>query len=89
MVPVIVANAAASNAPRSGSRLAMGRHVAVTAPCGDPGNRARSIEAAEKLFFNIGRIPVRQSRQPVLRRPQRQILPPGRKGMPYSRSAAP
>jgi hypothetical protein len=57
-------------------------HVAVRAPCGDPGNRARLIEAAEKLLFNIGRIPVRQSREPVLQACKRQILPPGRKGMP-------
>jgi hypothetical protein len=36
--------------------------------------------AAEKLFFDIGRIPVRQSRRPVLQGEKRQILPPGRKG---------
>src|SRR5882757_4903142 len=33
-----------------------------------------------KPFFNIGRIPVRQSEHPVLRPSPRQILPPGRKG---------
>jgi hypothetical protein len=36
--------------------------------------------AAVKLVFNIGRIPVRQSRGPVLQGEGRQILPPGRKG---------
>jgi hypothetical protein len=42
----------------------------------------RLIGTAEKLLFNIGRIPARQSRQPVLRAVKRQILPPGRKGGP-------
>jgi hypothetical protein len=36
--------------------------------------------AAEKLLFNIGRIPVRQSRRLVLQADERQILPPGRNG---------
>jgi hypothetical protein len=31
------------------------------------------------LFFNIGRIPARQSRSPVLPDANGQILPPGRK----------
>src|SRR4029077_210879 len=39
-----------------------------------------AISAAEKLPFNIGRIPVRQSRRQVLRDDRRQILPPGRNG---------
>jgi hypothetical protein len=33
-----------------------------------------------KPLFNIGRIPGRQSAEPVLARWRRQILPPGRKG---------
>jgi hypothetical protein len=33
-----------------------------------------------KPLFNIGRIPGRQSAEPVLARRRRQILPPGRKG---------
>jgi hypothetical protein len=38
------------------------------------------IGTAEKLLFNIGRIPVRQSRSAHSQRGKRQILPPGRKG---------
>src|SRR5665213_1390634 len=51
-----------------------------------PDKRTRFIGAPEKLLFNIGRIPVRQSRQPVLRPHKRQILPPGRKGIPFDGS---
>jgi hypothetical protein len=43
-------------------------------------SRPGSDLAAEKLLFNIGRIPVRQSRRPVLQGEKRQFLPPGRKG---------
>jgi hypothetical protein len=82
MVPVIVAIAAAWNRRDQEAVLRLEWHVAVSTPCGDPGNRARLIEAAEKLLFNIGRIPVRQSRGSVLQACKRQILPPGRKGMP-------
>jgi hypothetical protein len=37
-------------------------------------------KTAEKLLFNIGRIPVRQSHQSSFAADKRQILPPGRKG---------
>jgi hypothetical protein len=40
----------------------------------------RPIATAEKLLFNIGRIPARQSRFSGFAGTRRQILPPGRKG---------
>src|ERR1700759_2258188 len=68
MVPVIDATAAASEASRSEQS---GKSV--------PSQRDRPVGTR---FFNIGHIPVRQSRQPAFGRPKRQILPGGRKGSP-------
>jgi hypothetical protein len=43
-------------------------------------------KTAEKLLFNIGRIPLRQSHEGSFAGGKRQILPPGRKGGPRQRS---
>src|ERR1700722_17647514 len=66
MLQVIDAIAEARNASRSGGKAQSLERLSFGAVSG---KRFALSKTAEKLLFNIGRLPVRQSRQPRLLRP--------------------